>query len=388
MKQLIWSILFLSMHLQSRSEVDSCRLRISLLTCSPGNILYTTFGHNALRIVDPKAGTDIVYNYGTFDFGEPGFYTNFIKGKLLYFLSQESYDGFVYGYALENRTVAEQTLNLTCTQKHRLQQFMFQNIREENKYYRYDFLYDNCTTRLRDLIEQFQDSSYQYGDIPQAKNMTFRNGLHYYLDRGDMLWSKFGIDLLLGSVIDKPMNPRESMFLPEFLETAVDGTKSNDVPLVVRKDYPAASHPQPTIFKPWSSPLLVFTCIALIVILLSLSVYPLALRMVRTFDTLFYFVTGLLGCLLLFMWLGTDHQQTTGNYNLLWAWPTDLFMAFYLRSSKKWVNGYLLLHFAITLLTLLAWKLLPQELNTALIPLLLLNLFRIWKINKRVAAHA
>ena len=125
----------------SAQETPSA-LRISLVTCSPGSELYSVFGHNALRIVDSAAGTDIAYNFGTFNFDDPDFYTKFVRGKLMYFLSQENFTDFLYAYNYFKRGVSEQVLNLTDTEKKAIQKALFENLSEENRYYKYDFFYD------------------------------------------------------------------------------------------------------------------------------------------------------------------------------------------------------------------------------------------------------
>src|SRR5690606_31625041 len=133
-------------------HIDTSRTRISLLTCTPGSELYSVFGHSALRVVDSNAVTDIVYNYGTFDFNDPNFYSKFVRGKLNYYLSTEYFRDFVYGYRLEGRGITEQVLLLTAEEKLALKKFLRENLKPENRHYAYDFFLDNCTTRLRDLI--------------------------------------------------------------------------------------------------------------------------------------------------------------------------------------------------------------------------------------------
>ena len=118
---------------------DSSGIKISLLTCSPGAELYSTFGHSAFRITDSIQGTDIVYNYGTFNFGEDGFYLKFMRGKLLYYVNPENYSDFVMGYMAENRSITEQVLKLSVAAKKRVQAFVSNNSQEANKYYKYDW---------------------------------------------------------------------------------------------------------------------------------------------------------------------------------------------------------------------------------------------------------
>ncbi|RYZ15930.1 MAG: DUF4105 domain-containing protein, partial [Chitinophagaceae bacterium] len=125
---------------------EACSLRITLLTCSPGTELYSIFGHTALRVQNTVSGTDDVYNYGTFEFGDD-FYIKFIRGRLPYYLDVEPMQYFLYGYRLEGRSVVEQEVLLDCAQKTALLQALQTNLLPANRQYRYDFLFDNCTTR-------------------------------------------------------------------------------------------------------------------------------------------------------------------------------------------------------------------------------------------------
>lgn len=354
---------------------DSCRVQISLLTCTPGSELYSIFGHNALRVVDSSLDTDIVYNYGTFDFDDPGFYTKFVRGRLRYFVSREAFPDFVYAYQLENRGITEQVMVLGCGEKQEIQRFLENNLREENKYYAYDFLYDNCTTRLRDILEKHADST---GTVKTARGMTFRNGIHHYLDQGKMHWSKFGIDLLLGSRIDKKMSNREAMFLPEFLEEAMDGARVNGSAYVGVKRVILERNESAAGSSGIWTPLRVFGLLAGLIALLSFRNNTKGF--LKVFDKLLFFITGILGCLFVFMWFGTDHKQTAGNYNVFWAWPLNLATAFLLYSGRAWVRTYLKAYMVALGLILLLWAFLPQQLNPALIPLILLLLLRSWKI--------
>jgi hypothetical protein len=128
-------IAFLFSAFGASSQTDSCNLRISLLTCSPGEELYSTFGHTALRVIDHSNGMDLVFNYGTFDDSDPEFYTKFTKGLMLYALSAYPYSDFVREYQAEQRSVEEQVLQLNCTQKQALFNALRENAQEQNRFY-------------------------------------------------------------------------------------------------------------------------------------------------------------------------------------------------------------------------------------------------------------
>ncbi len=139
---------------QGKAFTLSPEAEISLLTCSPGNELYSLFGHTAIRVKDPAARFDRVFNYGTFDFDTPYFYLKYARGLLPYQLSHTDYRYFLHAYREEGRSVYEQRLRLDSLQKQRLLDILTENYRPENRSYLYNFLFDNCTTRSRDVILQ------------------------------------------------------------------------------------------------------------------------------------------------------------------------------------------------------------------------------------------
>jgi hypothetical protein len=352
---------------------DSCSLRISLITCNPGSELYSTFGHTALRVVDEAAGTDIAYNYGTFAFDDPNFYAKFIRGKLNYYVDQQAFPDFLYEYQYYSREVREQILNITCEEKKQIQAFLFMNIRPENKFYRYDFLYDNCTTRVRDILLKKNGQGFHTANIIDQPGRTFRNHIHYYLNRNQMPWSKLGIDILLGARLDRAMTNEEAMFLPDYLEKAADSTQRSNQKLVAEKRVvfkpaqPAIGN-EPGLFTP-SRVAWVLLGIGLLLSALASRAAQIALRF---FDFLLFFLPGLLGIQLVFMWTATDHLVCGNNYNLLWALPFNTAAAFYVRNPSAGWRRYFGFVAMVSYLLLVSWRWLPQELNPDLIPLVLL----------------
>lgn len=361
------------------NAADSCSLRISIITCSPGLELYSIFGHSAIRITDSLTETDIVYNYGTFDVSDPDFYIKFLKGKMNYFLSQQDFRNFTYSYYFEQRGVSEQILNLSCEEKHRFQQFIFHNLEGNNVFYKYDFFYDNCTTRLRDLVEKLTNKSYSTGEIPQAIHLSFRSALHYYLDKGNMPWSKLGIDILLGISSDKEMTTREAMFLPDFLESSIDHANYNKLPLVKEKAI-ILKQMLPTGNSEMYIPLIIFSVFAVFIFVIGLLKNKLFKTLTSIFDYILFFSIGLLGSVLLFMWFGTDHTVMGKNLNLLWAWPINLPMLFFMHKKNNLIKKYFLVHAILLFVILLFWMGLPQSLNPALIPIVLIASWRSWNI--------
>lgn len=362
----------------AQGQGDSSRLRISLLTCTPGAELYSVFGHSALRIVDSASGTDIVYNYGTFNFSDPDFYTKFVRGKLLYFLSQSSFEDFMAEYRYFKRGVIEQVLQLNAAEKMELQQLMFQNVREENRYYSYDFLFDNCTTRLRDLI--FKNKNLQRVAIDPfvSSKTTFRDHLHAYLDKAQMNWTALGIDLLVGMQADGKMDVYESMFLPEFLAKGLTKAQKMGGPLLSDEQIILADGQEVPAQTPlWKQPLFLILCFSFFWIAMGfvkdrLTAYQYSV------DRFVFMLTGMLGLLLLFMWFGTDHQNCSKNINLIWAMPFNVIIPFVLKSTNKWVFAYLKIYSLLLLLLILVVILNSGWLNIALYPLIVAISYRSW----------
>lgn len=357
---------------------DTSRLRISLLTCTPGDELYSTFGHSAFRLTDSSSkvngeAIDIVFNYGTFNFDDPGFYTKFVRGKLLYYVSTAYFKDFVEEYQLTNRGITEQVLNLTSEEKIAIQRFLYNNAKDENKYYKYDFLFDNCTTRLRDIIIQHKKIKPAFKRIVPA-GTTFRNEIYKYLDRGDKEWSKLGIDILLGAPTDAIMDSMQVQFLPNNLMKALDSSNhGNNLVLAKTNLYP---YEESIADKSFFNPLILFSIFLLVIVALDFSKNKFAARFLYGFDGLLFFLVGAAGILLVFMWLGTDHAMCKNNYNLLWAWPTHAVVAFFIHKKKSWVKKYLMLTVAGLLIVTAAWMFLPQQMNYSLLPVCLLLIYR------------
>lgn len=357
------------------AQSDSCHLRISILTATPGEELYSTFGHSALRVTDSTNNSDIVYNYGTFNFDEPNFYIKFVRGKLPFYLSTDYFDNFIVEYQQENRGITEQVLNLTCSEKYRINGLLQENMLGPNRVYKYDFTFDNCTTRLRDLIEKTTDSTVHFGEALKMKE-TFRDLIYEYLNYGDKQWSKLGIDILLGSKTDAIMKPREVMFLPDYLMKTFDSSTIEARPLVAEKHSLFKINYSPIEKDNLTHPLFIFTCLFVLIALLSYSKNIFIQKFLSAFDGFLFFIIGLLGILLVFMWFGTDHIMCRNNYNLLWAWPTNIVAAFYIHSKRSWAKKYFILYAVFNLILLGFWFFLPQHMNPALIPIILILILR------------
>lgn len=353
---------------------DTSHLRISLLTCSPGAELYSIFGHSAIRVVDSSSVTDYVYNYGTFNFDDEGFYLKFIQGKLLYYVSLQEFKGtygFKADYEFQGRGITEQVLNLSPTEKIATQAFLNNNLKTENRYYKYDFFLDNCTTRLRDIILALRQPSPQLPAVMPVQT-TFRNAIHQYLDAGHQHWSKLGIDILMGRPTDAIMTTAQQQFLPDNLMLALDKA---DVKVVESKAT-VIPNQQQIESSAWSTPRFIFSAVVALFLLLSFSNNERLRLLLAGLDGLLFFMTGVLGFIIVFMMTGTDHSMTKDNFNLLWAWPTHLFVSFFIRRQNRFLGLYFGLTSIAMILLLISWFFLPQQMNDALLLIVFLILFR------------
>jgi hypothetical protein len=353
--------------------------QISLMTCAPGEDLYSAFGHSAIRVYDPERGIDSIYNYGTFDFDPPGFYFDFAKGKLNYRLNRESYHMFDRIYRYFERSYQAQELNLTYEEKLATYEFLENNARPENAYYRYDFFYDNCATRIRDLMVEILGDSLRYHQPHQAGDSSLRDILDQYIEM--RAWSDFGIDLALGAVIDDPTTPWIQMFHPDYLalefgkaEVYRDGRWQP----FVTQTYPIfttgpAFSPTPWYLQPW----VLFGVILLIVAYFSWR-NRAAQPQRFTWDGILLLLAGIGGLILFLLTFATDHTATAANWNLLWLIPTDMVAAIWLFRKQRpaWLRWYVGISAGLIGILLLCWPILPQALSIQGLPIMILLLLR------------
>ncbi len=269
--------------------------------------------------------------------------------------------------------MSQQDIALTQQQKINILEILNYNLQEENRYYKYDFIYDNCATRVRDVLLN-QLKGYQLQKPYIEEGTTARNLFHYYLDNGkNQAWSKLGIDILLGSGVDTAMNNFTGMFLPEFLMNAFDGTVYNGQPIV--QDKRIIVHGDDIKQSNYYVPFITILIFSIILFLIYFFKRNNAF-VVNVLDGFLLFVTGAMGLLLLFMWFFTDHESCNNNYNLLWAVPLNIIVAFIPNRTRNGLRTYWLCVLILNLILLLGWFFLPQHMNFALIPFVILMVYR------------
>jgi Domain of unknown function (DUF4105) len=342
----------------------------SLVTYTPGVELYQAFGHSAIRIRDDSLEMDRLYNYGTFDFETPDFYLKFLHGDLLYQLSVTSAEEEIQMVGAYGQGVTELVLNLSHDKKQQLFEALESNLLPENRFYRYDFILDNCSTRPRDILERiFGVPIVEKG----AGNLTFRRMLDPYFAR--IPWIGFGLSLLLGSNVDRIASPREACFLPADLERAVADAQDGQGKLAARKReiFPPGTLPQTPV---WLSPFFVFSGGGLAWFFWWL----LRKRGEAHWLTAIVFtIFGATGLFLLGLSVWSRLTVLRLNYNLVWLIPTHLFAGIWLFISKRRplvVRWYLTLS-AIAGLGFIGFSfLLPQQFHPAAYPLVAILAWR------------
>lgn len=361
----------------AQQNILSEQAEMSVLTIGPGTSLNDSFGHSAFRIKDPVKGIDVVFNYGVYDFNTPHFYTKFAQGKLNYLMGLNYYEDFFEAYTSQNRSIKEQVLNLSQTEKQKLFNYLLNNYKPENRAYLYDFFYDNCATKMKDVLQNVLNNAIVFNKPQYFQPKTFRTLIQENLHKNS--WGSLGIDVALGSVIDKKTSAGEEMFLPEnihkFFEIA--RIKNTNKPLVKENKvlYKAVPMPKPTNF--FTSPLVVFGIIGLFILYITYTDFKKHTRS-RWLDVTLFSITGLVGVLILLLWFATDHKGTHQNYNLLWAFVLNIFvMGQVVRvNPSAWFVRYL--KFLVILLCLLTfhWIVGVQVFAIGLIPLLIALLVR------------
>ncbi len=384
MKKLLFPFLFFlftGAHSQDVPVSLTPGAQISVITCGPApNELYAAFGHSAIRVYDPDQQVDFAYNYGVFDFDQPNFYLNFARGYLYYKLGVYYYPHFSDYYISNNRSVHEQILELSYEQKQKIYDYLEWNSRPENQTYRYDYFYNNCATKIRDVFaETFKDELKFDGSFIKS-DYTIRNLTDLYL--GPQPWGDLGIDICLGLPMDKKATPYEYMFLPDYIEYSFDHATLNSVPIVKQKIpvYDAIPEKAPfSIFHPW----IVFGLFLLITAAISYYDWKRK-KLSRWFDITVFSLVGWVGVLLLLLWTLTDHQAAATNFNLLWAFPIHAFTAVLLvkKISSPWLIKYFQMTAILLAVTIISWWLLPQQLNVFLIPVAIALMIRAWIISR------
>lgn len=371
MKKIIFFIgLILGMVSVHAQKTDS--IRFSLLTCEPGSEIYALFGHSAIRYENPAKDQDWVFNYGMFSFRDPNFVWRFVKGETDYQLGVVPFNYFEAEYALRGSSVHQQVLNLSSEEKLRLLKLLETNYLPQNRVYRYNYFYDNCTTRARDKVEESIAGKVVYPE--NKKDISFRDILHEFTDGSE--WSEFGIDLCLGSEADKPINLRKQMFAPFYLlDAAREAQIARGDSLVpfIREEFKVVDV-EPEEFEA-GFPLSPMTC-ALIWLLISCSIVWVSIQKGKIYwawDAFLFGIQGLGGCVIAFLFFFSLHPTVGSNWMILMFNPIPLFylpIMIYkgIKGKKDLYHAY---NAAVLTIFICSIPFLPQKINPTVLPLAL-----------------
>ena len=307
-------------------------LTVYLVTMGPGDQVWEKFGHNAIWIHDAAAGTDIAYHWGLFDFADKDFVPRFIQGRMRYSMGAFDMGQTVEAYRQTNRTVWAQELNLNPAQRQKLADFIAWNLLPENRYYSYDYYRDNCSTRVRDAIDN------ALGDAIERATKKTPSGTTYRFHTSRLTQDDFpvftGTMMGLGEPVDRPISTWEEMFLPvrmkERLKDIRVQTASGSQPLVLGEQILfQATRPaeESTVNRGMSGYLLASACILVLgIVLWMLPVERGGKTAVVALATLWSLIAGIAGTLVAFLWGFTDHLYSYRNENLFQLNPVSLIL--------------------------------------------------------------
>lgn len=366
--------------------------RISVLTMGPGKEIYLAFGHSAIRVKDPLLGLDMVFNYGTFTLEDPLFIPKFVRGELNYRL--EVYPSTEYYLEIDkeyqNRIWIEQELNLTENQRQALYRFLVHNARPENRFYVYDFMRDNCSTRITDALRQVLGEEVILRSALNSPR-SFRSLLDEYAQKRPFWQLLFS--LAVGSSSDREMPALEEDWMPFYLLYLLDRSEIKQEgqirPLVAKKTTLFQPTPPSDYSEPWSDPGFLLWPLAMGVLILTLRGFigtsgsgarekTRTQALTRWGDAGLFIFVGLAGAILFYLEFFSIHTAVKGNLNLVWANPLALGAALALggKKSVSWKKGM----FGLTALgaagVVIFWPWWPQAMPLSMLPLQILVLTR------------
>lgn len=362
----------------SANENDS--IRLSLLTCAPGEEIYSLFGHTAIRYENPAQGIDCVFNYGLFNFNTPNFIFRFALGETDYQLGVTDYERFASEYDFFGRSVWQQTLNLTPEEKSKLISLLEENYRPENQVYRYNFLFDNCATRPRDKIEESIQGQVSYPESPvHTTTISFRDIIHQCAEGHP--WARFGMDFCVSSEADRPITDRQTMFAPFYLMNFFANARitNNGIERALISDTQKVVDAVPLDEEDAWLPTPLQVALLLFIIVTAATIYGIRKRKgLWGIDLVVFGLAGIAGCIIAFLAMFSLHPAVSANYLLFVFHPGQLIflpcIIISIRKGRK--SWYLLLNCIVLTLFILLFPLIPQRIDFAIVPLALCLLVR------------
>lgn len=368
-------LLFAGFHVPTEASVvpvmpgDS--LTVSVLTCYPGEEIYELYGHTGLRI--RSNSMDSVWNYGVFDFDQPNFVWRFSLGKTDYMVAAQSFDNFVRPYIADKREVVEQELNMTQAEAQRLLENLRTNALPENRTYRYNYLSDNCATRVFDQLNEAMTDSIPLND-PVRYN-SYRDAMKRY--HRDSRWYNLGIDLALSHGIDQPLTSQQQIFIPVELRRSLNKVTLPDGRKFVREQrviFDAGNEFEREVTPDSLDPMFIFCIVNCIVAILCL-IFVWRRKVYKWVYALFFGCIGICGVVLAYLVFVCEHPATSPNYLMMWINPLMLIFPMLIWSKKtsaKWVMySFMMANIVAVVVFLCLWPLFDRYVNFSLFPLLI-----------------
>lgn len=350
---------------------------ISIITSGPGTSFYEKFGHAAIRIKSPMLHLDLIYNYGIFDFNGPNFYLNFTRGFMKYKLSRYPFRYAIESAKQDGRWMKEQILNLTVEEKNDLFELLEINASPKNASYFYDPFFDNCATKPRDIINKILGQKVIWSD-DFTTNESFRELMNQKIHQNT--WGSLGINIALGSKLDRKAKATEYLYLPDYLAKALvlaKVKKNEKEEKLVKETNILLNFEEKPSKSNLVNPFLVFFLLFIVGGYITFKDYKKQQR-TKWLDFILFLFTGLIGFLIVFLWFFTNHSTAPNNFNALWAFPANLIIGLYLLKKKPpiWIGKYIRFLLILLVFIPIIWLTKIQLFNWTLLPLFLLLILR------------
>ena len=367
----LFILLFFSLNTKADSRNENEEFEISILSIGEGQSLADAFGHTGIRIIDKKTNNDVVFNFGIYDYNAPNFYSNFVKGRPVYKLGVQNYISFINNYIKQDRYIIEHEINLDKKTTQKIINLLVKNLEDPN--YVYDYLRDNCSTRVADLFIK-QTEQPQNTEIDILTENSYRKLIHSKINENS--WGALGIDLCLGAIMDRKISIKETLFLPEKLMQYLDSLIEKDSKSITKN----------IIFSPQSSllynenlpnPLLINSLLSVLLIFITFLNFKKSIWK-KWIDILIYFSSGTLGVLVIYLWFFSNHFASAQNFNFLWAFPFNLIMVYALlrENPPNWAVNFIKLNIILLVLLFIHWATGVQKYNITLLPIFIALLVR------------
>ena len=362
-------LIFFSPNIYANELENKNRYKISILSIGEGPSLVDAFGHTAIRVKDSELKNDVVFNFGVYDFNSPNFYSNFVKGRPEYKLGIQNYNNLTQNYIRQKRYIVEHQLNLDQNSIKIIIDLLVEKLNDP--YYIYDYFRDNCTTRAADIVIDKTNNKFKDNKLESESILSYRDLIHGKINENS--WAALGIDLCLGSIIDKKINTRETFFLPENLMKYLDLYEGD----IIKRNIIYSPESEISYRENLPSPLLINLILSLIIVVITIFNFK-SNKWNKSLDTLIFLISGSIGILIIYLWFFSNHFAGAQNFNFLWAFPLNFALIFVIYKNKipNWSIGYIKLLIILIILLFLHWTTGVQKYNLTLLPIFVALLIR------------